>query len=357
MRNVSVVVPNWNGQELLAEFLPSIIEAANQYRDQYGADVEIIVVDDGSTDNSVEWLTANYSDSSLVRIISQEHNRGLIHTANNGISAARHSIVFLLNNDVAVDRDAIAPLVGHFDDESVFAVSPRAYRVGGSFLDGGGKLGYFKRGFWHVYRNYDILPTRLPKQPEPFDSFFACSGYAAYDVAKFRALGGFSELLAPMYWDDVEICYRAWKRGWRVHYEPAGIVHHKSGATMGRKHSRGPMNVVAERNRLLMNWVNLHDKLWLASHAAWVALKVLSAIASLNGTFLLALWQAVVRIPAVRRARKRERTAAVRSDREIAELFANLTARPWISVLRNVKEYPDYLELRRRLEDETAPLH
>src|SRR5438270_470873 len=83
-----------------------------------------------------------------------------------------------------------------------------------------------------AYRNHDILPTRLPNQPEPFDSFFACSGYAAYDAAKFGALGGFSELLAPMYWDDVEICYRAWKRGWTVHYEPASVVHHKSGATM-----------------------------------------------------------------------------------------------------------------------------
>lgn len=355
MRNVSVVVPNWNGQELLAEFLPSIIAAANQYRDQYGADVEIIVVDDGSTDNSVEWLRENYADGSI-QVISQKQNRGLIHTANTGVSSARHSIIFLLNNDVGVEPDAIAPLVRHFEDESVFAVSPRAYRVGGSFLDGGGKIGYFKRGFWHVYRNYDILPTRLPNKREPFDSFFACSGYAAYDLAKFRALGGFSELLEPMYWDDVEICYRAWKRGWKVHYEPASIVHHKSGATMGKKHLRQGMNVVSERNRLLMNWVNLHDKVWFASHAVWVALKLLSAVASLNGAFLKAFWQAVVRLPAVKQARKRERAASRTSDRYIAELFMGLTARPWIAVLRNIKEYPRYLELRRRLEKE-APLH
>ena len=358
MRDVSVVVPNWNGRELLEEFLPSIITAANRYHDEHGSDVQIIVVDGGSTDRSLEWLLENYADQSLVQIVSQKQNRGLIHTANKGVAAARHAIVFLLNNDVSVDPDAIAPLVRHFDDESVFAVCPRAFRIGGSLLDGGGKLGYFKRGFWHVYRNYDILPTRLPNQPEPFDSFFACSGYAAYDAAKFGALGGFSELLAPMYWDDVEICYRAWKRGWTVHYEPASVVHHKSGATMGKKHLRGAMNVVSERNRLLMNWVNLHDKLWLTSHIAWVTIKLLSAVASLNTTFLLAFWQAVVCLPNVKQARRRERTAtaAGRSDRDIAALFAGLTARPWIAVLRNIQDYTQYLELRRRLEDEAARL-
>ncbi len=84
----------------------------------------------------------------------------------------------------------------------------------------------------------------------------------------------------------------------------------------------------------------------------WVALKLLSAVASLNGTFLKAFWQAVVRLPDVKQARKREHAASGMSDREIAELFMGLTARPWIAVLRNVEEYPGYLELSRRLEEE-----
>jgi GT2 family glycosyltransferase len=346
-----MVIPNWNGRELLADFFPSLIAAANCYRDRDGSDIEIIVVDDGSTDGSVEWLSANFGVHDFVRVLRHEQNQGLVYTANKGVNAACHSIVFLLNNDVRVDPDAIAPLVRHFDDPSVFAVCPKAYRLRGDFLDGAGKVGYFKRGFWRVYQNYDILPSRLPQQPHPFHSFFASSGYAAYDATKFHALGGFSEMLAPMYWDDVEICYRAWKRGWTVHYEPASVVHHKGGATMGKPHLRRPMRIVSERNRLLMNWVNLHDKFWLATHIAWIALKLLGAVASLNTTFLKAFWQAIARLPDVREARNRERALSVRSDREIAAIFARLSSSEWTSVMLNVKDYPQYLESRRRLED------
>ncbi|MFY9554824.1 MAG: glycosyltransferase family 2 protein [Blastocatellia bacterium] len=349
MRNVSVVIPNWNGRELLSEFLPSVLTAINHYRDHYGNEVELLIIDDASTDGSQSWLASNYGHHPLVRVIELQQNMGFLRAVNKGFAEARYPIIFLLNNDVQVAPDAIAPLVSHFDNSQVFAVCSKAYRLGTDFLDGAGKLGLFKRGFWRVFVNYDILPTRLPEYPRPFYSFFGSGAYTAYDASKLAALGGFCELLAPIYWEDVEICYRAWKRGWDVEYEPHSVVHHLSSATMGKDGKRG-LRVITERNRLLMTWINLHSRMWFCAHVGWLMLKLVIATLSLDRAYWQSFWQAITRIRAVGQARRKEIEASVRSDREVDAIFTDLAGRAWVSVMLNVKDYAQYVELRRKLE-------
>jgi GT2 family glycosyltransferase len=352
MRNVSIVIPNWNGRELLPEFLPSVFAAAARYSERHGAEAEVIIVDDASTDASLRWLKENCVGRALV--IERAENGGFVRAVNDGFAAARHPIVLLLNNDVCVEPDAIAPLVKHFDDEEVFAVCSKAYRLGTDLLDGAGKLGRFERGFWRVFLNYDVLPTRLPAGGGPFYSFFGSGGYTAYDRAKFAELGGFCGLLAPIYWEDVELSYRAWRRGWQVRYEPASVVHHKSSATMGKPSLRRPMKVITERNRLLMTWVNLHDGRWLFSHLTWLALKLAGATLSLNRAYWQSFLQAASRLGAVRQARARAKQSSARTDRELAAIFKRLEASDWVDVIRNEADYRRYVELRRRLENEAA---
>src|SRR5260370_25218805 len=120
MRNVSIVIPNWNGRSLLPEFFPSVVEGARHYNKEYGADIEIVIVDDASTDGSQQWLKDNYGQEPLVKIIEQERNGGFVPTVNKGFETARYEIVYLLNNDVKISLDAIEPLLHHFDDENVF---------------------------------------------------------------------------------------------------------------------------------------------------------------------------------------------------------------------------------------------
>jgi GT2 family glycosyltransferase len=347
MRSVSIVIPNWNGRELLPDFLPSALEAAKQYRAATGAEVEVIVVDDASTDGSRDWLREIASP--LLRVIEQAENGGFVRAVNAGFGAARYDVVYLLNNDVRVDEGALAPLVGHFDDPRVFAVSSKAYRLDTDLLDGAGKVGYFERGFWRVFLNYDILPTRLPGAAKAFDSFYGSGGYTAYDRKKLVKLGGFLPILAPIYWEDVDICYRAWKRGWSVHYEPASVVYHKSSATMGKPQHRRRMRVVTERNRLLMTWVNLHDRRWLASHILWLALKLAGATLTLDRAYWRSFLQAAGMLREVRRERERERGLAVRTDRDIDALFRGLVKQGWIDVIRGEQDYSRHVELRRKL--------
>jgi GT2 family glycosyltransferase len=349
MRSVSVIIPTWNGRELLAEFLPSVLAALAEYSERHSAAIELLVVDDASTDDTFDWLAATFAGQPALRVVALPQNVGFLRAVNRGFAEARHEIVFLLNNDVQVAPDAIAPLVNHFDDARVFAVCSKAYRLGTDFLDGAGKLGLFERGFWRVFLNYDILPTRLPEDAPPLPSFFASGGYAAYDAKKLAALGGFCEWLAPNYWEDVEICYRAWKRGWTVAYEPASVVHHVSSATLGDARQRH-VRLITERNRLLMTWINLHDPVWFAAHLAWLGLKLLGAAVSLDHDYWQSFRQALARLRPIRQLRRQEQAAAVRSDRELAAIFTALARSEWVAVMRNVKDYDQYLRLRRELE-------
>src|SRR5918911_1402620 len=117
MRSVSVIIPTWNGRELLAEFLPSVLAALGEYRDRHASAVELLVVDDASTDDTLDWLAATHGGQSALRVVALAENLGFLRAVNRGFAEARHEIVFLLNNDVRVAADAIAPLVRHFDDE------------------------------------------------------------------------------------------------------------------------------------------------------------------------------------------------------------------------------------------------
>jgi O-antigen biosynthesis protein len=342
-RAVSIVIPNWNGRALLAEFLPSVIAAAEKYREQTGAESEIIVVDDASTDDSVAWLSKNYN--STVRVVAREQNGGFAGASNSGFRAARHPFVLLLNNDILVEPDAIAPLLAHFDDGKVFAVCCKAFRLGTDLFDGAGKLGRFSKGSWRVFLSYDILPARLPASPSPFYSFVASGGYSAFDREKLIALGGFCELLSPFYWEDVDLCYRAWKRGWTIHYEPSSIVYHKSSATIGQKFKPRHVRIISERNRLLMHWMNLHDRRWFALHLFWLAIKLCGAIFSLDRVMWSAFLSALSQLPEALRIRSSERAEQTRTDREIDNLFAQVAEAEWAMVIRNEQDYYRYVDL------------
>src|SRR5262249_14916716 len=105
-----------------------------------------------------------------------------------------------------------------------------------------------------------------------------------------------------------------------------------------------------ERNRLLMIWINLHDRAWFASHIFWLILKLIGATVSLNGAYWRSFLQAVSCIREVRVERRKEKKAALRSDRDIDSVFRALTANNRIYVLSNVKDYSRYLSLKQGIE-------
>ncbi len=326
---VSIIIPTWNGIALLERFLPSVTVAADAYTRQSSGPVEILIVDDGSTDETCSWLAREISDL-RIRVLKNEKNLGFAKTCNRGAKEASHNLVFLLNNDVELDPGSIAPLVENFDDPEVFAAHCRVIELESGEECGTGKIGGFARGFLRVHQSY--IPRADDEPRGPLYSIFAGGGSAMFDRERFLHLGGFEELLSPFYWEDVELSYRAWKRGFKILYEPRSVARHRVSSTIGRL-KRSRVRMIERRNRLLLHWINLHDGRMLASHITRVILLALTAPVSLAAALKL--------LPEARRRRKQERQAARLSDRDVIRVFKELAARADVITYNHRAEIDD----------------
>jgi GT2 family glycosyltransferase len=351
--SVSIVIPTWNGRRLLEEFLPSVIEAAAEYASTTDAATEIVIVDDGSTDETLGWLADQSAESPVpLRIVRHEQNQGFGAACNTGVREARHPLIFLLNNDVDVLPNAIEPLVARFNigDRPPFAVHCRVLDFATGREEGTGKVGGFARGFLRVHRSYVTeprpamseadRPSRMePRNPhEPYFSVFASGGSSMLDRDLFLSLGGFDPLFAPFYMEDVELSYRAWKRGLTVEYEPRSTVKHRFSSTIGPA-AGATVPRVGQRNRLIFHWMHLHDRRFLASHVVWVAVLLLAAPLTFKPHFIGAFFDASKRRARIRARRQEEKLAATRSDREVLQIFSDLIKR------RDIRAYDDPDEL------------
>lgn len=343
--SVTIIIPTWNGRHLLERFLSSVKTAAQTYTRQTGYDVEVIVVDDGSTDATADWLQDTHPD---IVVAKKERNEGFGPACNVGLAQAHYPIIFLLNNDVSVEADVLLYLVPHFSDPSVFAVCCKALDMDTNRVATAGKVGEFKRGFWRVHANYDVNGEQWTVNNEQLSetsrrpatghyySMLASGGFSTFSAEKLRQLGGFNPLLAPFYWEDVDLSLRAWKRGWKILYEPRAVVHHATSSTIATQFRPHHVQEIAQRNRLITHWINLHDRRWLIEHAAIVLLLLVAATLTLNASFWRAFLAAWKRRAAILRQRQRERCAAQRSDRQLAKLLSESLRRPGIHVINTL---------------------
>ncbi len=307
---VSIVIPTWNGRALLERFLPSVVRAL----ERYPGGGEIVVSDDGSTDDTAAFLRRFFCG---VRLEVSPVNQGFAAAVNRGVSLARHQILVLLNNDVEADAELLAPLVAPLAEPDVFATHALSLDWDHARFHDGGKLGRWRRGFWRVWQNYQAEPGTAGLL-----SFYAPGGFAAYDREKWRALGGLDELYSPFNWEDTDLCYRALKRGWRVLYVPEAIAYHRPSTTIGGGAiRRARVRYISRRNRLLFHWKNLTDRPMLLANLCFCLLSLPAALLRLDFPSLAAFAGAVCRLPELRARRKVERREAVRSDRELARLF------------------------------------
>ena len=148
-------------------------------------------------------------------------------------------------------------------------------------------------------------------------TLYADGGAAAFNVAKWRALGGLDPMYSPGYGEDLDLSYRAWKRGWRVAYEPASVVHHARGGTFPSVYTREALRRITLRNRLLFMWANVGDAGAVAGHLAGLLLRKLGAAATGDRIFFGALMGGVDRSPQAFARRSADRPAWTRSDAEV----------------------------------------
>ncbi len=304
---VSVVIPNWNGRDLLATYLPSVVLALSGH-----ADNEVIVVDNASEDGSPAFLAEHFPQ---VRVIALEENLGFGGGSNTGFRAAKNDIVVLLNNDMRVEPGFLQPLLQHFTDPLVFSVSCQIF-----FSDPGKRReetgltqAWWEDGRLKVRHRVDDAITSV------YPCFYPGGGSSAFHRRKFLELGGFDELLRPFYYEDTDLGYMAWKRGWKVLYEPRSVVFHEHRGTIGRKFTPQFIQQVLKKNAVLIGWKNVHSWRMLAAQLA-------ACFSSSLGTVLLGdahfrytfsgLAQAFRQLPEAMAARWHARSKAAVSDGE-----------------------------------------
>ncbi len=303
----TVVIPNWNGRDLLAKYLPSIVEALAG-----NAANEILVVDNGSEDGSAEFLRTHFPS---VRVLALERNLGFGGGSNAGFRAARNDIVVLLNSDMRVQPDFLAPLLAGFADEKVFAVSCQIFFSDAQKLreETGLTQGWWENGGLRVRHRDD------PAIPSPFPCFYGGGGSCAFDRRKFLELGGFDELYRPFYLEDTELGFQAWKRGWKVMYQPASVVFHEHRGTIGKKFTAEQINAVLKKNFILFCWKNIHEWRRLWSHFIFTFAGAVVSVFfgdSPERANLMGLWGAFRQLPRALRARLGALSLATISDTE-----------------------------------------
>ncbi|HEY7337183.1 MAG TPA: glycosyltransferase [Bryobacteraceae bacterium] len=303
----SIVIPNWNGRELLEKYLPSAIAAIQKHPGS-----EIIVVDNGSTDGSARFVSERFPQ---VRVLNLECNLGFGGGSNAGVRAARNEIVVLLNSDMRVEPTFLQPLLDGFADSNVFSVSCQIFFSDPAKLreETGLTEGWWQQGSLRVRHRIDPAVTEL------FPCFYGGGGSCAFDRAKFLDLGGFDHLYKPFYFEDTDLGYLAWKRGWKVLYQPASIVYHEHRGTIGKSFSQAYIQSILKKNSILFVWKNIHDWRLLIPHFffSWAdaSMSWLAGDSPERATFG-GIVRASLQIPGALVSRLRSQRMASISDRE-----------------------------------------
>ncbi len=200
-RTVTLIVPVHNQRDLMDFCLPPLLAEA-------GGKHQVLVVDDASEDATAEHVRQTYPG---VRVLRLEQNRGFAGAVRAGIAATNTPLFALINSDVQVRPGFLAALLPHFDREDVFAVCARIELPDGSGME----TGNVAPAFSGILEPHHLPPT------ERGPILYAGGASSVFHHARCHALGGLDTIYHPFYWEDIDLGYRAWRRGWRSMFEPA----------------------------------------------------------------------------------------------------------------------------------------
>ena len=248
---IAVVLLNWNGQKLLEQFLPALV--------QYSPEATLYLADNASTDDSVAFVKASFP---TIQIIENSTNLGFAGGYNNALKTIDADILALVNTDVEVTKNWLVPIIETFKTEPKTAIiqpkikdfkNPEFFEYAGAaggFID---QFGYpFCRG-----RIFDSLEKDLAQYEDDCEIFWASGACFFIRNAVYNEFGGFdSDFFAHQ--EEIDLCWRAKNRGYTIKYNSKSIVYHIGGATLNQGNPR--KTFLNFRNSLLMLTKNLPQK-------------------------------------------------------------------------------------------------
>ena len=246
---ITIIIPNFNGAQLLKCNLPSVLQAA----EAYPGDVQVIVVDDASSDDSRRILNQDFPS---VKTVLHEQNQGFAEAIHSGVRHAETELLFLLNSDVELGSGCVETLEPYFDDETTFSVCPLMLREDGSVNRHSWNLREFSRGYLKL-TDWDLDEARKIREQHKLPTLYASGGSMMVSKSKFLALNGFHPIFKPFYGEDFDLGIRAWYRGWPSYFEPNATVIHQSQGSIKDNVKRTRVKETRRRNKYLIQWIHM----------------------------------------------------------------------------------------------------
>lgn len=243
MKNIAVVILNWNGKGLLEQFLPSVT--------QYSQGATVYVADNASTDDSIAFVKENYPD---IKIIVNSGNHGYAKGYNDALKEVPEEIYALINSDVEVTEGWLEPIAELFEaDNETAIIQPKIldYKnkthfeyagAAGGFID---KYGFaFCRG--RIFETIEEDNTQYDGTPEIFWASGAC-----FFIRKsiYWELGGFDEDFFA-HQEEIDLCWRAFNKNYKIRFCSGSVIYHVGGATLSSSNPK-------------KTYLNFRNSLWM----------------------------------------------------------------------------------------------
>ena len=238
MREITVIIPNWNGKKYLRSCLYALYKHSK-------VEMDVVVVDNGSIDDSIEEAKKAFPN---VKYIMLDKNYGFSKAVNEGIKIAETPYVILLNNDVKIEKGFVEALLNKIkSDKKIFSVEAKLLQQRNrKMIDSAGTT-YNVLG-WARARGKDCSDA---KYNESCETFAACAGAAIYRKNIFRTIGLFDEQYFA-YLEDIDMGYRAKIHGYKNMYEPKARALHVGSASTGGRYNRFKVKYSARNNIYLI---------------------------------------------------------------------------------------------------------
>lgn len=256
MGKIAVVILNWNGKSLLEEFLPSVVKYSSQ------DNVELIVVDNASTDDSVSFLKKNFPN---IKILIHDKNYGFAGGYNKSLKQIEADYYLLLNSDVEVTENWLQPLITLMENNpNVAACQPKvlAYNKKEYFEHAGASGGFLDKNYFPFCRGriFNEVEKDLGQYNNAIEVFWATGAAFMVRADEYHSSGGLDEdFFAHM--EEIDLCWRLKNRGYQIYVEPNAVVYHLGGATLEYMNPKKTM--LNFRNSLYMIYKNIeHGKLF-----------------------------------------------------------------------------------------------
>ncbi|MFV2058258.1 MAG: glycosyltransferase family 2 protein [Thiohalomonadales bacterium] len=266
---MNVVIPNFNGVNLLRENLPTAFAALEFANIAY----RIIVVDDCSTDDSVSFLRNRYPE---ILIIKLEQNVGFSQACNRGLEYCVYNLTCIVNTDAAFDREYFTKSIKYFVRPDLFAVKGEIQNFKDSIdkiinIEQTSKV-YYSRGFLRFNQKIEPEPERLTaKLNEQFVLLGCCF---VCDTEKMKLLKGYDVRYSPYYWEDADLAFRAIEMGYRLVYASECKVQHNLSSTISHTQSNTKRRVISIRNKFQFTWRHMPGRKYWINHSIVVVVSI-----------------------------------------------------------------------------------